>query len=902
MPGLGQGPQDDLDTLDQTAATLPVSQGERLREAFGHFEPTQSVINAFREDFAGDLPGAYTEPQVEIPIDPDAANARFGVPGYLRFNQPVVEADAAFQQHMALQRQYRDQVFARTSRSPLTDFGAGLAGALLDPTNLTVAAATYGLGDATLGAFGLGEAADSAAAVTRVGRLATLAQGLPRTLAVGAIDNAPFVGTDAYLSNLAGDPYDGGDALRDLAAGAVLHTAIHTGLRLGGELFRAPNPEGLDPIQAFYAARGQGAPLAGDLAETPRAPENPAAPAGAPEIGPGGPVSREALMTSASSRMWAPPEVDALPPAARYGAWVKALDEMAGDRPVDVAQFVAHELEQPDLARLDERDALVQFPARPPTPEGDWSATAVTTRGTEIPVRYAIAELRDLITSHTDDLEPNPDYPSELQPRDRGRLGAMARNYQLEQELNPKLLLNDVGAGSGAPIVGPDGVVESGNGRTIALRRSAAANGEAYHRYYEELELAQGYGVGWRSALGAMRAPILIRIRTEPLTGAERAGLAREMNADVVERMGPTEQAMSDATRLDPATMALTAEWPFEKRAFTRAFLQRVAPDAANSLVDEGGRLTAEGERRIGAALTAKAYGDPRLVEALYEAPESPLRNFGEGLKAAAPAWSAMRDGVAKGEIAPAMDLTDALRSAAELIRGARESRQALGPYLAERLGQGDFLSGRVVSPETEGVLRMGFRDEGFARPVAADKLGAALARYAERARAFAPGPDLFGDVTDGDAARNLLADLADKFRRGDDDDAQQVRPPGRTERADGEAPAAVIDVQRPGGRGEPARGPAAPQAGEGGEHGGAGRGEPAGAAGEPAELGRGGNARGNAEAFIRSDPELRALADANRLFERVAGGADETPESGQPNTLAEAVRAAAVCLAEESE
>ena len=43
--------------------------------------------------------------------------------------------------------------------------------------------------------------------------------------------------------------------------------------------------------------------------------------------------------------------------------------------------------------------------------------------------------------------------------------------------------MGDVSAAAGAPIVSPDGVVESGNGRTIALRRAAAKGAPAYAQY-----------------------------------------------------------------------------------------------------------------------------------------------------------------------------------------------------------------------------------------------------------------------------------------------------------------------------------------------------------------------------------------------------------------------------------
>ena len=199
-----------------------------------------------------------------------------------------------------------------------------------------------------------------------------------------------------------------------------------------------------------------------------------------------------------------PDAVDALPEQARRGAFALAVDQMADDRPVDVwPRYVGKELAPPDLQPARRGPAPRQRRSTASGRSTRLGDTAVTTRGTEVPVRYGLAELEDLTTSHTDDLEVNPAYPAELQPRERERAGAHARNLQLEKELNPKLLMGDVSAAGGAPIVSPTGVVESGNGRTIALRRSAARGGPAFDRYQAELA-ARGVDAE------GMKAPVLV--------------------------------------------------------------------------------------------------------------------------------------------------------------------------------------------------------------------------------------------------------------------------------------------------------------------------------------------------------------------------------------------------------
>lgn len=860
MPGFGEDPSFDLDRLDQGAPNLAIDTAESYARSFGQLadlRPTLSYVQDYGRrlsDAASTAPAlpfgspvsperaaARGTPLVTPPkIDAADANERYGVDGYLRFNQPTWEDEAAFQSAQAQARRFGDQVAADSNPNPLLSFGASLAGALVNPANIGLMVLTDGLAEGAVGATGL---RDAGAAMTGLGRVANRAASV---VGEGALAQVPFVGANALTANYMGEDYGAGDALRDIAAGAILHTTVHAALR------------GASALAGRLDAAGGGPDVAPSL--------------GAPDAEAASSPSASAFTPNPTPAEGVPPEVDALSPDARRGAFAMALDQMTGDRSVDVGDLVARELEPESLAYLNERSAEPTVPSFRPLDD----ATAVTTRGTEIPVRYGLAELGDLTTSHDDNLSVNPAYPAQLQPRERSRAGAQARNYQLETELNPKLLMGDVGAGAGAPIVGPDGVVESGNGRTIALRRSAVKGGEAYGRYRAALEAA-----GFDTA--GMRAPALVRMRSEPMTGAQRSALAREMNVDVTERMGATEQAMADAARIpDQAFDAIGPnEGPATSRDFARDFITRVAPEQANVLAQADGTLSPEGARRIKAAVLARAYGDAPLVGQIFEGEETPARKLGEALADAAPAWAKIRAAAAAGEIPAELDLTEPLRSALELVRFAAREKLDLGEILAERLGQGDMFAGDAVSPFTEAFLRLFYRDADFKTLTPKDKLAAALRDYARQALEVKPGPDLFGDTADADTARAILKIAADKFQRGDPGNLD-VRPPGKAIGNDQAARTPVIDLREPGG-----------------ERAGGAEGVPPG--GEPGAGGEGeGSGRPSAEQLIAADPELKALAeDTDALLERE--GLDlETPDKLKPETLAEAIRAAAVCMAEE--
>ncbi|MCC7059283.1 MAG: zeta toxin family protein, partial [Burkholderiaceae bacterium] len=137
-------------------------------------------------------------------------------------------------------------------------------------------------------------------------------------------------------------------------------------------------------------------------------------------------------------------------------------------------------------------DALTRRPALA-GPSGS-QTSVVTERGMRVPVRYRLVELDDLITSHTNDLTVNPAFPAELQPRDRTRASSQAQIARIANDIQPDLMAESPKASDGAPIIGPDGLVESGNARTIALRR-AYGMGKADHYKAYLAENADRFGL-----------------------------------------------------------------------------------------------------------------------------------------------------------------------------------------------------------------------------------------------------------------------------------------------------------------------------------------------------------------------------------------------------------------------
>ena len=188
-------------------------------------------------------------------------------------------------------------------------------------------------------------------------------------------------------------------------------------------------------------------------------------------------------------------------------------------------------------------------PAKPeltPVSSGK-TVTAKTERGTAIETKYAVVEADSLVASHDTRLKENPDYPKELQPRDRTRMASELQINRIAQKLEPEFLGESPKVSEGAPIVGKDGIVESGNARTIALQRlyeQKHKNAELYKNWIKDN--AEKFGID-KEKLETAKNPVLVRIRQ---TDIDRVKFTQEANEQAVAAMSASEQAQADAKKL----------------------------------------------------------------------------------------------------------------------------------------------------------------------------------------------------------------------------------------------------------------------------------------------------------------------------------------------------------------
>ncbi len=370
---------------------------------------------------------------------------------------------------------------------------------------------------------------------------------------------------------------------------------------------------------------------------------------------------------------------------------------------------------------------------------------AVTPRGEETPVTYAIVDIEELVPSHDLAMARNPAFPAELQPRDRGRAASGAQVAQIAASLNPRLLGETASAAEGAPVIRPDGVVLSGNGRTLALMRAYERNMKGADEYRAFLAEA-GYPVE-----DAAR-PALVRIARDL---PDEAAFARDANQRTTAAMSAAEQARADAAEIRVDDLALLdGNGPANARNadFVRRVVERISTEAERgALMDRYGRLSDAGAARVRNAIFAYAYDDAPLIDALLDGGEE-LASLGKAMIDAAPSWARMRAELDAGLIDPRVDVRAQLTDAAKIVAEARRARRNVAEYVS----QSDMFTGET-DPRTAAFLRLFFRNDDFTGARARAKIAEELQFYADEARKTSSDEGLFGTDPD-DPSRRLIA------------------------------------------------------------------------------------------------------------------------------------------------
>jgi len=357
--------------------------------------------------------------------------------------------------------------------------------------------------------------------------------------------------------------------------------------------------------------------------------------------------------------------------------------------------------EQPNQAKpasyinFDDTEAVSKENKQPAMFTGK-SVTAKTERGTSIDAQYAVVDANDLIASHSTGLKENKDYPQELQPRDRSRIASEDQITRILNNLEPEFLGESPKVSEGAPIVGPDMIVESGNGRIIALKRGYENNHKNMAAYKKWLtDNADKFGIDTEK-LGDIKNPVLVRVRKSEVG---RVDFVKEANEQSVAAMSATEQAVADAEKLTPEL--LSRFYPSESgdilaatnRGFIADFMAEVmGANERGRYITSDGSISQEGATRIRNAVFAKAYGNIEAIEKLAESTDNNIKLITNAMLIVAPRMVKMKAAIEEGSLYP-LDITEEIAMAARKLSQLREEGTPVDEYLNQISMFGDELS-----------------------------------------------------------------------------------------------------------------------------------------------------------------------------------------------------------------
>lgn len=303
--------------------------------------------------------------------------------------------------------------------------------------------------------------------------------------------------------------------------------------------------------------------------------------------------------------------------------------------------------------------------------------------GSSYDFAYEVKDRADLVASNDRLYGVNPLYPSELQPRDRTREASRQQIERMADDLKPELLGESYKLSDGAPIIGPDNVVESGNGRTLAIGR-AYDNGraDAYREFVQNWANSRGMDIS------GLNQPVLVRTR---LSDVDRVAFSRLANESDVAQFSATERAINDVDRLPDSTLlkinndgSINIDGSMD---YVRSFVDQLPQSERGSVITSDGRLSQEGKRRIESAIVQRAYGDSNLVTRLSENLDDDSKNVLNALLRAAPQLSQLNDLVKQGgrfENTISQDLAQAAQKLTDL--------KANGLQVRDYLNQGQLI------------------------------------------------------------------------------------------------------------------------------------------------------------------------------------------------------------------
>lgn len=311
------------------------------------------------------------------------------------------------------------------------------------------------------------------------------------------------------------------------------------------------------------------------------------------------------------------------------------------------------------------------------------SVTVKDNDGNPYDFQYAVVNAKDLVTSHDAAGNINPSYPQEMQPRDRERIASNIQINDIINKLNPERLGASPTLSDGAPIIGNDLAVESGNGRIIALQtiyKTGHKNRSVYMKWLKEN--AATFGIDPNSL---PNNPVLVRVRTSEV---DRPAFAKLANVSSVATMSATETAKSDSEKLNDRLLGLFSannEGLLNTSAnhgFISAFISDVIPKSEiGKYINTDGLLSQDGINRVRNAIFYKAYGNLGLMDKVAESTNNNIKTITNALINIAPRIVQIKSGIKNGTLYN-LDFSSDISKAVDLLNNLKQDKISVDEYL----------------------------------------------------------------------------------------------------------------------------------------------------------------------------------------------------------------------------
>lgn len=388
------------------------------------------------------------------------------------------------------------------------------------------------------------------------------------------------------------------------------------------------------------------------------------------------------------------------------------------------------------------------------------STKVVTADGKEYNVHYEVRPESEITVSNNLDGSVNKDYPSELQPRNRQRVGNLTQVAEIAGKLRPADLAENRMLNHGAPLIREDGVVLNGNGRMMAIR-TAVKNGtdHGYKQYL--IDHAEELGLN-PDNIEHMENPVLVKVVDDELTADDVKAITTDTSGG--QRMSASEQAKTDAKKIKPSTLNMyqpneSGELMGNNKYFLSKLLEDILPaDERNAYYTEDGSISKDGLMRAQRALFALAYGNDKLIDTFAETTNEQAKNLINALNANAATIAKLQRMIENGN-AHDLKLRDNLVNAINALRSA-----VLDGKPAERIWkETSMFEEAELTPETKALAKAmdGFRKSG-------KKLTNFIAQLADNnLRHGDPKQETMFEGTDDFSLMKDIASAKDKIANG---------------------------------------------------------------------------------------------------------------------------------------